>query len=329
MNTSNQEIWDIISSVMNGNPTSEEKETFDAWMNESPKNRKFYDAIMSAPQNEHFTNQDKKRIYLKVQTSIQQNTLRKRRLVIYSVAASIVALLTLSIFQLFLKNDTRHSVYQEAYTPYGVRSKIVLADGTIVQMNSGSTLKYPLTFEGATREVVLEGEAYFEVAKNTEIPFIVNAGNLQIKVLGTKFNVRNFETDPIIETTLLEGTVAVYKKGAQNYEDQSILKPNELIAYEKITGILKKKKIDGALMTLWKDGKYFFYNETFSVIASKLQRSFNVNVKIESPNLKNEGFSGLFDKNRNIYQILDAMKKHRNFDYKTRNDTIVIYQKSY
>ncbi|NJK93666.1 MAG: FecR family protein [Bacteroidales bacterium] len=181
-------------------------------------------------------------------------------------------------------------------------------------MNSGSTLKYPINFKNNTREVTFEGEAYFEVAKNTEQPFIVNTGNLQIKVLGTKFNLRSFETEPTIETTLIEGSVAVYKKGTRENEEKNILEPNEMFAYEKNTGILLKQKIDVSLVTIWKDGKYFFYNETFSVIANKLQRSFNVKVKIESEDLKNEVFSGLFDKNRNIYQILDAMKKYRNFD---------------
>lgn len=328
MNTEHQDIWDVISSVMNGNPTMEEKKTFDEWVNENPKNKKFFDSITSDPFDKQYTSQDKKRIYLKVQSSIQQNSLRKRRFIIYSAAASIVALVAFSIFQFLLKSGPIDSVYQEAYTPNGVKSKIILADGTIVHMNSGSTLKYPVIFEGDNREVILLGEAYFEVAKNTERPFIVNAGKLQIQVLGTKFNVRNFDTEPTIETTLLEGSVAVYKKGTPVYEEKNILKPNELFAYEKNTGILKKQKIDGSLVTIWKDGKCFFYNETFSVIANKLQRSFNVNVKIESEDLKNEVFSGLFDKNRNIYQILDAMKKFRNFDYKTQKDTIVVYKKN-
>ncbi|MCK5538882.1 MAG: FecR domain-containing protein, partial [Bacteroidales bacterium] len=133
------------------------------------------------------------------------------------------------------ENDKDEVIFNHAIIPYGSRSKITLADNTVVHLNAGSKLIYPSVFKNNKREVVLFGEAFFEVTKNKEKPFIVKTTSLSIEVLGTKFNVSSYFEDNIIQTVLVEGEVSVKRNDAPFYEKSIILKPDQMLTFNKKT----------------------------------------------------------------------------------------------
>src|SRR6185312_193071 len=149
-------------------------------------------------------------------------------------AASIVIIVALT---LFFKVDTRlrsssKTDIQQVLVKPGTKSKIILPDGTVVRLNSSSKLTYNNDFNENVREVNLEGEAFFDVTKDAKHPFIVHTSNIDIRVLGTLFNVKSYEQDPTIETTLLRGSIEVFNKNDAS-APKVILKPNEKMIYRK------------------------------------------------------------------------------------------------
>ena len=166
----------------------------------------------------------------------------------------------------------------EVVIPYGKRSKIVLADGTKVWLNAGSRLAFPNQFKGKEREIFLEGEAYFEVAHNAEQPFIVNTDAIEVKVLGTKFNLTAYSTEPVIETTLLEGKVAMRDLTRnQLFRGETILAPNQKGSFNKEQrAISVQNDPDADLSIAWIEGWLEFHQQQLSRVISKLERYYNV-----------------------------------------------------
>lgn len=327
MTEHDQKIWDAIASVINGNPSKEEQQIFDTWITESEGNKKFYETLLhSNTVQETFDSQAKKRVYEKIETEVRiTRASGKINLWRYSAVAAIAILLTLAISKMFIKSNNETNIsYIESQTPFGVKSKINLPDGSIAYLNSGSSFKYPSSFNGKQRKVFLCGEAYFEVTKDPKHPFIVETGELNVKVLGTHFNVKNFSDDENVEVSLLEGSVEVMALGENNKQNKARLAPNQQATYNKKSKVIHKHRVDAELSTIWKDGKYYFENERFSAIASKLERNFNVKIKTESEELNKKVFSGLFDKNKSIYQMLDVIKNYCRFNYFVVTDTIII-----
>lgn len=323
-----QKIWAAISSVINENANEEERKIFETWVNENEGNKRFFELIVQqADKNYDSSDELKERIYTKIKNSVLPS--KKRRRIAFwipAAAASVLIILSVALFGLLTKSENLQVVFLEATTPYGVKTKLILPDSTVVFLNSGSYLKYPSKFFGQTREISLKGEAYFEVKKDAEHPFIVKTSAISIKVLGTHFNVKTFPDEDLFETTLLEGSVGLYL-GSQFKEEAVRLKPNEKASYSEETGKIVLKKAEGELEASWKDNKFYFDNSSLHSIAKDLERNYNVPIRIVSDDLKNEIFSGFFGKNRTIYQTLNIIKLHKNFTYRTTNDTIIIYSK--
>lgn len=321
----NNDIWEIIASMLNGDQISpEDMDVFNNWLAADESNRKTFETIQNSrhPQKE-LDKAGKEKIYAKIETSIQADRgIRRINYWAYSAVASIAILLTLTISH-FTRDKLNAASFIEVNIPYGVKSKVSLPDKTEVYLNSGSSLKYPATFSGNKRLVYLKGEAYFNVNKNPDQPFIVKTESLSVKVFGTHFNVKAYPEEDFFETTLLEGSVGVYRKEIDNALK---LIPNQKLTYNRLSNKAGIIIVDAELTASWKDGKYYFEKETLQSIACKLERNFNIPVRITSPDLNKELFSGLFDKSKTIYQILDIMKLYKSFNYRSKNDTISIYK---
>ncbi|WP_433831978.1 FecR family protein [Flavobacterium anhuiense] len=193
--------------------------------------------------------------------------------------------------------------------PVGGIYAVNLSDGTKVWLNSKSTLKYPVEFNGKMRNVTLEGEAYFEVSKNPHSPFTVKTKSGNVTVLGTHFNVSAYSEDQNFETTLAEGKVKVTE------ENQSVLlKPGQQ-ARSKNAG-LKVVEVDPSVYTAWKDGKFYFENENLKNILIKMARWYNFNVKFEQKSLEQIKFTGIVLKDEPIDHFLDIISKTSNVKYK-------------
>lgn len=216
--------------------------------------------------------------------------------------------------------------------PFGKKFGITLTDGTKVYLNSGSTLTYPNNFIGTNERIVqLQGEAYFEVAKNHKKPFIVETSNMNIRVLGTKFNVSAYKNDNTNSVTLVEGKVAVSKAIAYETETSKsiLLAPNEKASIQ--TTDIDKKLSKNTVHNIdkhisWKNKELVFKNDKFIDISKKLQRNFNVKIVSENENLNNKEFTGRFNK-QDVFEILDAFRIHTSFTYTVKNNNIILNKK--
>lgn len=267
------------------------------------------------------------------------------------MAAVITAIIFLYPVMNASKQDKRamqlKPVNEIAINP-GSRTKIQLPDGSQVWVNSGSKLTYEGRFDGNTREVHLDGEAYFEVVKDADHPFIVHTSGIDIKVLGTAFNVKAYTADRTIEATLIHGSIEVLnhnQSGAPNI----ILKPHEKLVYNKYqpTGIKEKQQLVKAadapfsisieplrkniadsniVETAWVYNKLIFEEERFEDLALKMERWYNVKINIENDNLKNYKMSGSFV-NETAEEAIKILQFLVPFKYSIKNSEIKIMKK--
>lgn len=209
--------------------------------------------------------------------------------------------------------------------PRGKVFKIILSDGTMVWLNAESKIRFPEKFLDSedTRTVYLEGEAYFDVTHNIDKPFIVKSGGLEVKVLGTKFNISSYPSEEQIKTTLVAGSVELRTpaKKSQPYK----LEPNYQAAYERSSFSSKVSRVNTDDFTAWIDKRIVFKNETFKSITTKIERTYNVNITNELKNFNQENFTGEFDI-ETIEDILKALKEISNFNYNINGRNIRIYQ---
>lgn len=187
--------------------------------------------------------------------------------------------------------------------PPKLNYQIVLSDGTQVWLNSASNLRFPFAFVGATREVYLNGEAFFKVAKNAVHPFIVHTGQTDVKVLGTQFNVNTYKTN-IITTSLVEGSVSTYGKNNQKL----LLHPGYQAVYAPAAGFLTQP-FDADIELAWMHDMYYFHDTKLHDISEVLLRWFDVKVVFDDPAKADESFSGVIQKNRPIEVFIQNIQE--------------------
>jgi ferric-dicitrate binding protein FerR (iron transport regulator) len=233
----------------------------------------------------------------------------------------------------------------------GSKSKVVLPDGSQVWVNSGSKLSYASNFDGKIREVYLNGEAYFEVAKNPQKPFIVHTSGIDIKVLGTEFNVKAFDVEPTIEATLIRGSIEVLKKDDAT-AGSVLLKPHEKLVFQKLLekNYYSKTSLDKQIVkaapadlksliiikpislnipdsdikeTAWLKNKFVFEDETLANLAVRLERWYNIKINIQDQNLSAYRVSGSFV-DETAEQALNELKLLIPFNYKIKNNEFFI-----
>lgn len=187
--------------------------------------------------------------------------------------------------------------------PKGGEFKLQLADGTRVYLNSATDLRYPVAFTGPERRVYLKGEAYFEVAKDVEHPFIVVTDDVQVRVYGTSFNVNTLGADGV-RTVLVEGKVGIR---GQDSDREYVLKPNELAFYDWNSRDMKIETVDPDLYTLWRKGIFVFERETLENIMNILSLWYDMEVFFQSESAKKLHFSGHMKRYEQIEDILHAI----------------------
>ncbi|WP_298486017.1 FecR family protein [uncultured Maribacter sp.] len=223
----------------------------------------------------------------------------------------------------YVNNDAvADLVYNEISIPYGRTFKLTLSDGTTVHLNAGSTMKYPINFiKGNQREIYLKGEAYFEVAKDEDHPFIVNTNDIGVRVLGTHFNVNSYEnTDSY--TVLAEGSVVVYDQIMKDDLDTHIkIVPGQKASLFKENITIKNVDVNKYLG--WRNGRLLFDNEEFKDVVRKIERKYNVKIENEYSKLNNLKFKGDFE-DESIIDLLDTFKESARFNYEIIDNKIII-----
>ncbi len=218
------------------------------------------------------------------------------------------------------------SVKQFISVPYGKTLKIQLPDSSIVILNAGSTLEFPSRFDTSKRQVTLTGEGFFDVTKNPSQPFIVLAKNLNVEVLGTRFNVQAYPEDRVVETALEEGSVSLSSASEPN--KNLLLIPGELATYMINSGVLTKKTDNIQQKTAWTRGELLLDNTAFTDILKTLERHYNIKTVNQYPELEQESFSGTVKLNLGIEQTLQLLKLDTDFDFTLNNNQLILRRPS-
>ncbi len=279
----------------------------------------------------------------------------KKHMNVWQIAAAIAVLIAFSITGYLIGNKTEFlssSEYYEISVPYGGKSTVTLSDGTKVWLNAGSKLKYKKDFGQESRNVLLEGEAYFNVAKQKH-PFIVSTSHLNISVLGTVFNVKSYPEENKISTTLIEGKVRIdTKKNTDNpvyltsnqkltflknkFQSQvtnlsqekenakNIVQDKELTAIKAKEAFQVERNADIDKTVSWKSGKLIFDGETLESLSVILKRKYNMEFIFDSPELKDFTYSGTL-KDYTLEQVLNAMKLTSPLNYSIQEKTVYFY----
>ena len=234
----------------------------------------------------------------------------------------------------------------EISTKSGSKTKVILPDGTLVWINADSKLIYDKNYGNSIREVSLTGEAFFDVVKNKEKPFIIHTGKIEIRVLGTAFNVKSYPGEKTIETSLVRGSIEVTFKDRPS--EKVILKPNEklVVANEypsalstnkpsvkkanlpivQISHLSYYEKLDSTVVeTAWVQNKLIFQDESFESLARRLERWYGVTISFKDPEMEELHFTGIFI-NESILQALNALKVSSNFNFKIEGKNISIFK---
>jgi hypothetical protein len=213
-------------------------------------------------------------------------------------------------------------IYNTVIVPYGKRTTLVLSDGTLVWLNSGSKLIYPAVFTGDSRPVYLEGEAIFDVAHDAKKPFTVSSELQEIEVLGTIFNVTNYPGDRIVETVLKSGSVNItYKKGRGK---KVKLTPGNLSNFNLKTSEIKTRKVNVSDYFSWRSGFLSLETNSLTEIMTKLSRYYNFEFTIQNEDLANQTFSGKLELKDDIQQIVQVLRETTEFDFQIINNNIII-----
>ena len=212
--------------------------------------------------------------------------------------------------------------YNKLVVPRGGEFQVRLADGTKVWLNSDSHLKYPEYFEGKCREVFLEGEAYFEVAKDAGKPFMVYAGDQKVTVLGTCFGITSYPDENIQMTTLVSGKVKV--EFPHQNENIYFLQPGFQIAYDARLQKVEHSLVDVDEFIAWKNGKYIFHKNRLEVILKTLSRWYDFNVFYQTSEVKDILFSGELLRFENFNDILTAIEKSSDVKFGVNGHTVVV-----
>ncbi|WP_295711120.1 FecR domain-containing protein [Mucilaginibacter sp.] len=194
-------------------------------------------------------------------------------------------------------------VYNTLSTPRGGEYQVVLPDGTHVWLNSASSISYPVEFAGNERRVKLTGEAYFEVAKNKDKPFYVNSNNVQVRVLGTHFNISAYNDDDELKATLLEGSVQVSKNNSQ-----SLLKPGQQAVINNGADMIRVSQANINEVMAWKNGYFIFNDDNIATILKKVSRWYDVDVE-QKGNFEGQHFGGTFYRTKGIDELLKNLEK--------------------
>lgn len=255
----------------------------------------------------------------------QSKSFKLRRALKY--AAVFIPFVILSYFSYHYyelqDGNKKEILISEVTVPNGSKTKLILQDGSTVWLNAGSKIQYDSNFGKANRTLKLSGEAYLEVTKNQQCPFIVETGELKVKVLGTRFNVNAYADNNEIKVSLLQGAIEMETGPGSSLK----LSPNDIACFNtssKKTILSKNSQISGNSID-WIKNRLIFNGENFEQIVYTLERSFNVKINIHNKAIKNRRFIGDFVNNETIEQIFNVMSSDGKFRYKIKGNAIDVY----
>jgi transmembrane sensor len=286
----------------------------------------------------------------------EEKPVRSGKKRVWMIAGTAILMLAIGAFFFINGNKTEHSnlvakvpVTNEISTRPGSKSKIVLPDGSTVWLNAGSKIVYDPRFGTEHRELTLSGEAYFDVVKNPDQPFVIHTSKIDVKVVGTAFNVRSYPSERVTETSLIRGIIEVTLHARPS--DKIILKPNEKLvvanedeetrkplqparSHAPATNLpspplvevrhLSYLPVDSTIIeTSWLENKLIFRSETFEDLAMKMERWYGVTIRFNTEKIRQKKFTGIFA-NETLPQALTALQLIAPFHYTITKQEIII-----
>ena len=274
------------------------------------------------PPKDHSAEKSFSRLMARIQpdnNSIDIFRQRANRYRIWMAAATVAMLIAMSGWLYNIVSDSEPA-FIVASNNTGIVQKVTLPDGTIINLNTCSRLTYPESFSGKSREVFLDGEAYFDVAHDKRHPFIVRAGELKIRVLGTKFNVNASTLVPQITATLIEGSIEAVT-GKKNI----LMKPNQQLKYDTSSGRVSLTELTNASREIrWTQNVWVLSDTPLLDICQRLEQQFNIKIIIMNDELIGKSFTGEFYTNESLESILKTMQISTPFEYEYKGKNIIL-----
>ena len=318
---------DFLRKYFNGQLTPQEEAQVQEWLVEHADEPQVQDAllaIMSEMQEDD--NARSSDAYMNVCRRLGLNR-RSRLEKIGSWVVGIVACLMLPMFGAFIYDRftvPEQAEWHEIKVPYGQTEELVLADGTRLHLNAGSRITYPSEFLGSERRIFVEGEVFAEVAENPEKPFYIASGDVDVKVLGTTFNLKAYDNTECVELLLLEGKVQM-DITAQNRTKQLIIHKGEMLQYDRMSGEIDMKDFNPLRYKgFHEDGSIHFFNLRLSDITSDLERLFGCKIIILDESLADTRYFAWFTNNENLDQIFQGINVDGKMKFDRRDGVIYI-----
>ena len=223
------------------------------------------------------------------------------------------------VYKANLYNETAEVMYNTVTIPRGGEYCLELADGTKVWLNAETELRFPVNFSDKTRDVYLKGEAYFEVSKNKEKPFLVQVDDMSVKVYGTEFNVNTYNK---IETVLVTGSVGMNQGGKE-----VLLKPNQKGVFDQVSGKITVADVDVLAYVSWKNGDFIFRNESLNSIMDKLSRWYGLEVLYQDAGLQDVRLSGNLKRYKDVRELFVSFEKISDARFKVQGNKVIVSSK--
>jgi ferric-dicitrate binding protein FerR (iron transport regulator) len=367
MNQIPEYIEELLTALFSGEISDAEAKILREWVHASAENARLLDAYRKtnfaltryAHHDKYDVDEAWKNMTRILGKTSSHGRLRRMMKSAYRYAAIFVLAFVSGIAAMyfFAASETQEEVeaelfYTEYTVPYGSKSMVTLPDSSSIWLNAGSKLRYSSAFNKTGREVFIEGEAYFKVARNEQKPFFVKSSAVTLKVLGTSFNIKAYPEEDNVETTVESGSVQVLRNIKGNLMDKLVL-----VAGQKAT-IIKSADTDGLqipylptvplspaqknvipektaektiiaknvmteLYTSWKDSRWLIRQESLESLAVKLERRYNIHIKFADKSLKNISFSGIL-RDETLEQVLEAIKLSAPVNYTIQKNTVTL-----
>ncbi len=354
--THTDHIEDKIINVLTGRASQEELLEIRKWLSINEENREVYDEYvttwiaggMIGRKNDFQADA----AWTKLSKKMKKTYYAEYRIPWGKIAvAAMIAVVILSGMMIYNISNEAHInedslAYTEYSSPYGSKSQVKLPDGSNVWLNAGSILRYSSDFNKNVREIYLEGEGYFDVARNEQKPFLVQTSTIAIKVLGTAFNVKAYPEESIVETTVERGKVQLLEPLTTS-QGTTILQANQkAVVIKNMPAVIQMKEIGKTekmkikppkyipiakmevssnikveAYTSWKDTRWIIESEKLADLAVKLERRYNIHIVFDDEELKNYVFSGKFE-NETLDEVLEVMKLSAPILYKTKQNMV-------
>lgn len=337
MKTEKEHIDELIVSCLSNGLEKNARQELKDWIAASAENEKYFmqqqEIWFSVISGKEDAKYDKRKAFEQFKNRIADQE-RKDKMghkefrlsIFWRYAAAVAVLCLVSYFSYWRGGASVKEGFSDIVVeaPLGSRTKLTLPDGTLVWLNAGSRMAYSQGFGVENRKVELTGEGYFEVQRNEEVPFLVKTNSLLVKVLGTKFNFRDYPDDAEAIVSLSEGKVAL--DNLLKREKEAFLLPNERVVLNKKNGrmYVESSTVSNALQ--WTNGYLFFDEELLPDIVKELERSYNVKIQIASDSLNTFRFYGNFvRREQSIQEVLDALSATRKIHYTIEGHNITLY----